>query len=80
MRLSRRGGCGARSVGLYGRTWSRSFELLEKKMNTKHLILAAAAFAASGPILADQMEYTVPDAGFVSTKTRAEVMAELKQA
>ncbi len=47
-------------------------------MNAKYLIAAAAALAVSGSVLAQ--EYVVPDAGFVSTKTRAEVNAELAQA
>lgn len=46
-------------------------------MNAKHVI-AATLLAASGATFAQ--EYVAPDAGFVSTKTRAEVIAELTAA
>jgi hypothetical protein len=48
-------------------------------MNTKQLIIAAAMLAATGSALAKNSEYPVPDEGFVSTKTRAQVQAELAQ-
>jgi transcription elongation GreA/GreB family factor len=47
-------------------------------MNAKHLVAALAVLAATGSALAQ--EFVTPDAGFVSTKTRAEVIAELQQA
>lgn len=50
-------------------------------MNTKKLIVSAAMLIATGAAFAQQAtEWVVPDANFVSTKTRAEVVAELKQA
>jgi len=49
-------------------------------MNAKQLIGAAAILAAAGSAFAQQTEFVAPDAGFVSTKTRAEVRAELNQA
>ena len=51
-------------------------------MNTKQLIVAAAVLAASTPVFAngDAFEYVIPDANFVSAKTRAEVAMELMQA
>lgn len=48
-------------------------------MNAKQL-LAIALFAATGSVFAQSAEFTAPDAGFASTKTRAEVRAELSQA
>lgn len=47
-------------------------------MNAKHLIAAVAVLAATGSAIAQ--EYVAPDANFVSTKSRAEVVAELRQA
>lgn len=47
-------------------------------MNAKHLIAAVAVLASAGSVLAQ--DYVPPDAGFSSTKTRAEVIAELHQA
>lgn len=49
-------------------------------MNTKQLIAAAVVFAAAGSAFAQQTEFVAPDAGFVSSKTRADVVAELQQA
>ena len=49
-------------------------------MNAKQLIAAAAILAAAGSAFAQQTEFVAADAGFVSTKTRAEVRAELNQA
>lgn len=46
-------------------------------MNAKHLIAAVAVLASTGSVLAQ--EYVDPAANFVSTRTRAEVIAELKQ-
>jgi hypothetical protein len=47
-------------------------------MNAKHLIAAFAVLAATGSVFAQ--EFVAPDAGFVSTRTRAEVVAEVAQA
>ncbi|MGB6054361.1 MAG: DUF4148 domain-containing protein [Burkholderiaceae bacterium] len=49
-------------------------------MNAKQMIIAAAVFAASASAFAQQTEFVAPDAGFVSTKSRAEVVAERNQA
>jgi len=49
-------------------------------MNAKQLISAVALLAATGTVLAQQTEWIAADANFVSTKTRAEVRAELNQA
>jgi hypothetical protein len=49
-------------------------------MNLKQLITAVAMFAASGAVFAEQSEFVEPAANFVSTKTRAQVYEELKQA
>jgi hypothetical protein len=48
------------------------------QMNAKHLVAAFAVFAAAGSVFAQ--EFVVPDANFVSTRTRAEVKAEIAQA
>ena len=48
-------------------------------MNAKHLIAAVTVLATTGGSAIAQ-EYVVPDANFVSPKTRAEVVAELDQA
>jgi Domain of unknown function (DUF4148) len=48
-------------------------------MKAKHLIAAVAVFAATGSVFAQQTEFVAPDAKFVSTKSRAQVAAELKQ-
>lgn len=47
-------------------------------MNATKLVAAIATLVAAGSVFAQ--EYTQPDAGFVSTKSRAEVNAELAQA
>jgi hypothetical protein len=49
-------------------------------MNPKQLIAAVAMFAATGAVFAQATEYVNPAANFVSTKTRAQVYEELKQA
>ena len=49
-------------------------------MNAKQLIASVALLTATGAVFAQVSEYEVPNANFVSTKTRAEVIAELKQA
>ena len=49
-------------------------------MNTKQLLAALAILSASTSVLAQTSEYVTPNEKFVSTKTRAEVIAELKQA
>ena len=48
-------------------------------MNAKMLI-AAVSVVAAGAAFAQQTEHVPADEGFVSTKTRAEVVAELKAA
>ncbi|WP_151633035.1 DUF4148 domain-containing protein [Noviherbaspirillum aerium] len=47
-------------------------------MNAKHLVAAFAVLATTGTVLAQ--EFVDPAANFISTRTRAEVVAELKQA
>jgi len=49
-------------------------------MNAKNLIAAVAVFAAAGSAFADSTYPYVDHSGFVSTKSRAEVIAELNQA
>jgi hypothetical protein len=49
-------------------------------MNAKKLIAAVTVFAAAGSALADSTFPYVDFSGFKSTKTRAEVTAELKDA
>lgn len=49
-------------------------------MNVKQLIAAVAVLAATGSAFAQQTEFVAPDANFMSSKSRAEVMAELNQA
>jgi hypothetical protein len=49
-------------------------------MNTKQLIVSVGLLAAASGALAQSAEYVQPNEKFVSTKTRAEVIAELKQA
>lgn len=49
-------------------------------MNTKHLIVTVAMIAATGSAFAQRTEWVDPAAGFVSTKARADVTAELNQA
>lgn len=48
-------------------------------MNVKRLIATVAVLSATGSVFAQTGEYIEP-APFVSTKTRAEVIAELNQA
>ncbi|MGV3655866.1 MAG: DUF4148 domain-containing protein [Noviherbaspirillum sp.] len=49
-------------------------------MKTRQLIAAAAMLAAAATAFAQETETVDPAAGFVSTKTRAQVMEELRQA
>jgi hypothetical protein len=49
-------------------------------MNFKKLITAIAVFATSASTFAQPTAYVVPDAGFKSTLTRAEVRQEMAQA
>lgn len=49
-------------------------------MNAKQLIASAALLVTAGAAIAQSTESVSPSAGFVSTKTRAEVVAELNQA
>jgi hypothetical protein len=49
-------------------------------MNIKKLLAATAILAATGSAFAQQTEFVAADANFTSTKTRAEVMAEVNQA
>ena len=49
-------------------------------MNTKQLLAALVILSASASAFAQAQEYVTPNDKFVSTKTRAEVIAELKQA
>jgi hypothetical protein len=49
-------------------------------MNAKKLIATLSLLATAGVAFAQQTEYVPADEGFVSTKTRAEVVAELKAA
>jgi hypothetical protein len=53
---------------------------LEKKMNAKKLIAAVAVFAATGSVFAQGSSEFVEFVNVPSTKTRAEVKAELAQA
>jgi hypothetical protein len=58
------------------------------KMNAKNIIAALAVVAAAGPAFANDVagqvvggsEFVAPDAGFVSTRTREQIAAELQQA
>lgn len=49
-------------------------------MNAKQLIAAVVVFAATGSVFAQTAEFVRPDENFVSSKTRTEVVAELKLA
>lgn len=49
-------------------------------MNAKQLIATVAMFAATSAAFAQSSEYATPHENFVSSKTRAEVKAELQQA
>ncbi len=47
-------------------------------MHAKQLIASVALFATAGSVFAQALDYEVPNANFVATKTRAEVVAEMK--
>jgi len=47
-------------------------------MNAKHLVAAFAFLATTGSVFAQ--EFVVPDANFVSSRTRADVVAEIAEA
>jgi hypothetical protein len=47
-------------------------------MNVKHLVAAFTVFAATDSVFAQ--DFGAPDANFVSTRTRADVIAEIAQA
>lgn len=49
-------------------------------MKAKQIIAAIAVLAATGTAFAQQTEFVPADAGFQSTKSRAEVRSELEQA
>ncbi|OGB25763.1 MAG: hypothetical protein A3I66_05125 [Burkholderiales bacterium RIFCSPLOWO2_02_FULL_57_36] len=49
-------------------------------MNAKHMIATVAMIAATGSAFAQQGEWVDPAANFVPTKTRADVIAAMKQA
>ena len=49
-------------------------------MNAKQLFVSLGLLAAAGGVLAQSSEHVQPNEKFVSTKTRAEVIAELQQA
>jgi hypothetical protein len=49
-------------------------------MNAKKFTAAVIMFAAAGVSFAQSREFVAPDANFESSKSRAEVIAELKQA
>lgn len=49
-------------------------------MKTKQLLAALVILSATATAFAQQQEYVTPNEKFVSAKTRAEVIAELKQA
>jgi hypothetical protein len=49
-------------------------------MITKQLLLVISFSVAAGSAFAQQIEFITPDANFVSVKTRADVIAEIKQA
>jgi hypothetical protein len=49
-------------------------------MNAKKLIAAITVLTAAGSASAQFTEHVAPDANFVSTKTRAQVISELNQA
>ena len=49
-------------------------------MNAKQLIAAVAVFAATGSVFANDLQVFPEQANFVSTKTRAEVIAQVRQA
>lgn len=47
-------------------------------MNAKRILTAAALFITAGSAFALPQEYVAPDAGFTSTRLRADVVAEIK--
>ena len=47
-------------------------------MNRQQIFLAASLLLAAVSAIAQQTEFIAPDANFVSTRTRAEVIAELR--
>lgn len=49
-------------------------------MYTKQLIATVFMCAAAGAVMAQSHEFVAADAGFHSTKSRAEVITQLKQA
>lgn len=49
-------------------------------MNTQQMVVAASLLIAAAAAMAQQTEFIAPDANFVSTRTRAEVIAELRAA
>lgn len=49
-------------------------------MNIKHLVAAFAILSTTVSVFAQQTEWVDPAAKFASSKTRAEVVAETKQA
>lgn len=49
-------------------------------MNAKKLSAAVILFATAGAALAQSSEFVAPDANFISSKSRAEVIAELNKA
>lgn len=49
-----------------------------KALNAKHLVAASALLIAAGSAFALPKDYQPVDAGFHSTKTRAEVVAAIK--
>ena len=49
-------------------------------MNIQKTILAVAVFAATSTAFAQQSEFLAPDAGAISTLTRAEVRQEMLEA
>jgi hypothetical protein len=62
------------------RNSSHPLTLWRNKMNAKKLIAALAVLAASTSAFAGENTEVVDQSNFVSTKTRAEVRAELDQA
>jgi hypothetical protein len=54
--------------------------LLETKMNTRQWLAAIIVFAAAGGVLAEEQKEYVDFVNVPSTRTRAEVRAELEQA
>jgi hypothetical protein len=71
------------ALGLRGRSIGQreiNLTFWRIKMNAKKLTAAVIMFAAAGATFAQNAEFVAPDANFVSSKSRAEVIAELKQA